>query len=104
MTMTAPIRSPTTSSVNTDQRADGENSQRSALRIAPGGFADAMGLLGRENDGGNRLQVGVARGDLLVILRAPGLEEADDLGFRGRVALVFLGDRSPGRCLLGRLR
>ena len=67
MTIVAPIRSPTASSANTDQRADGENSQRSALRIAPGGFAFAMGLLGRENDRGDRLQVGVARGDLLVV-------------------------------------
>ncbi len=45
MTITAPITSPTTSSASTDQRADGENSQRHALRSAPGGFAVATGYL-----------------------------------------------------------
>src|SRR5678816_2208669 len=104
MTITAPITSPTSRSANTDQRADGENSQRHALRNAPGGFAVATGLLGRENDGGDRLQVSVARGDLLVVLPAAGLQEVDDLALGGCVALVLLRNRSPGRSLLGRRR
>src|SRR5690349_7680312 len=45
MTPTAPITRPTKTSANSDQRGDGENSHRHALRKRPGGCVSAIARL-----------------------------------------------------------